>query len=71
MGMEFTNGPMAVNSMVSGKITKCMAEDYLSGRMAVPMKANITMIKRKAMAFSCGQTIENTMATGKRASRKA
>ena len=64
------SGPTVENSTASGKTTKCMAEDCLSGLMAGPTKANTTMIRKRVMDFSCGRTTGSMTDTGRKVNRK-
>merc|ERR1719264_1794823 len=54
MEQEFINGPTDENTMVSGRIIRCMELAYSSGLMEGVMKASIMTIKKKAMGNSYG-----------------
>ena len=51
---ESTPGQIKGNIMANGKTIKCMAKEYLLGRMAECMMENILMIRSKVMEFLPG-----------------
>lgn len=71
MVKAFISGLMVVNLTASGRTTKCTVAVFSNGPMVVPIRANTTMIRKKAMAFSFGLIIESMMAIGRKESKKA
>lgn len=60
------------NSMTdSGRKIKCMAQEYLHGRMANDMKENLSMTKGKEEVTSLGQMVDNISENGKQESSMA
>ena len=55
---------MAEDTRVSGKITNCTGKGAIPGLMEDAMKACIVMIRRKALVFTYGQTVEDMRANG-------
>lgn len=68
---DIISGLMVDNTKVSGKITKCTAEESSPGSMAEDIKVNITWTKSKAEEYSLGQTVDRTKDSGEMENNRA
>jgi hypothetical protein len=61
---ESTDGQMEGHLEGSGRITRCMAEEYSLGQMVESMKENTLKTKSKVRVLSTGQMEGNTLDNG-------
>ena len=66
---EFTIGVINESTMVTGKITRWRAVEFLNGQMVAGMKVSILMIRKKALVLFTGPMAVSMRVTGSMESR--